>query len=388
MSKRGKGRDSTNSDQIRGNSLNNMMEGGMSRNQVGRGGREGERTGFRQGIGLSKERSSAVMLHPTLDSNNTGARLAQNTVVSKGTDMFLQGERDKAQLVSGQDLPFENDWIRDSQHRIPKGPKADVRKNLRQDTPIENDWIKENQHLIPTGPKAHTSAESRQAGFPRELYADVAKRGNIRRFPTRKSIRRNQKDARGMMKATKYVRSSLSNFADVDSIHPDIDRPSYDRDEGYKSRNDEARVHGNGDVMTLQTTRPRHEASLHRRSRSLEQERESQNPFPSPSPSRKARVRTPPVSRQPRPLITAVRQTKKEACSTNPTERVFRKVAASSLSTPPGSSQSNEGNLYDPNKTEEQKEKIRREIEEHNRGLGFQWFGTCLDAEMRESQRD
>jgi hypothetical protein len=58
------------------------------------------------------------------------------------------------------------------------------------------------------------------------------------------------------------------------------------------------------------------------------------------------------------------------------------------LSTPPGSSQSDEGNLYDPNKTEEQKEEIRREVEECNRGLGFEWFGTCVDAEMGESKRD
>jgi hypothetical protein len=116
MSKGGKGRGSTNSDQIRGSSRNNMMKGGMSRNQVGRGGREGEQTGIGQGIGLSKERSSAGMLHPTLDSNNTGARLAQNTVVSKDTDMFLQGERDRVQLVSGQDVPFENDWIKENRH--------------------------------------------------------------------------------------------------------------------------------------------------------------------------------------------------------------------------------------------------------------------------------
>jgi hypothetical protein len=140
--------------------------------------------------------------------------------------------------------------------------------------------------------------------------------------------------------------------------------------------------------MTLQTTRPRHEAPIHRHSRSPDQERESQNPFPPPSPSREARVRKPPVVQQSTPLITAVRQTKKEACSTNPTERVFRKVTASSLSTPPGSSQSDEGNLYDPNKTEEQKEEIRREVEECNRGLGFEWFGTCVDAEMGESKRD
>jgi hypothetical protein len=207
-------------------------------------------------------------------------------------------------------------------------------------------------------------------------------------FPPGKNTHSNKKDARRILNATKHVHSSLPNFAKVNSIHPSIERLSYDRDKGYNSRYDEAGVHRNGDVMTLQTTRPRNEAPIHRHSRSPEQERESRNPFLSPSPSRDARVRTPPVSPQPTPLITAARHTQKEACSTNPTDRVFRKVTASSLSTLPGSSQSDEGNLYDPKKTEEQKEKIRKEIEEHDRGLGFQWFGTCVDAWMRESQRD
>jgi hypothetical protein len=197
------------------------------------------------------------MLHSTLDSNDTGARLAQNTVVSKDTDMFLQGERDRVQLVSGQDVPFENDWIRENQYRIPKGPKADMWRSLRQDTPIdkpiENDWIKENLHLIPKGPKAHTSAESRQAEHTRELYVDVAKRGNMLRFSTGKDTHSNKKDARRTLNATKHVHSSLPNFAEVNTIHPSIEKLSYGRDEGYKSRNEEAVVHGDGDVMTLQT---------------------------------------------------------------------------------------------------------------------------------------
>ncbi|KAI4940275.1 hypothetical protein J4E86_011080 [Alternaria arbusti] len=79
---------------------------------------------------------------------------------------------------------------------------------------------------------------------------------------------------------------------------------------------------------------------------------------------------------------------KQQPIPTEPKADRLAKISANSLSTPSASSDGDDGNLYDPNKTEEEKEKIRQEINEHNRGLLVPpWSGPNLGPEMQDIER-
>ena len=259
-------------------------------------------------------------------------------IIPKGPKADRQGT-EEASAVPQQDTQPENDRIKENQHLIPTEPKADrLAKSRRvntklvpeQDAHIKNDRIKENQQSIPTEPKADRLAKRRQTEIERDLYRDAARRGYMLLRPTHMNPRR-----------------------------------------------------GNGVV---------HPTPTQRRSRSPEEEREYISSFP-PLPSSPAANVRPPLGNQQPTSVTpsaaaSVRPAGRVACSTNPTERTFRKVSAGSMSTPSASSDGDDGNLYDPNKTEEEKEKIRQEINEHNRGLlGPPWSGPNLGDAMQDIQR-
>lgn len=131
-----------------------------------------------------------------------------------------------------------------------------------------------------------------------------------------------------------------------------------------------------------------HPTPTHSRSRSPEEEREFLSSLPSLTPAQEARVRSTPRNQLPATATSSVRTPERVACSTNPTERTFRRVSASLLSTPSDSMQSDDGNLYDPNKTEEEKEQGWQENRGRNMGLLVPpWSGPSLGAEMRDIER-
>lgn len=195
-----------------------------------------------------------------------------------------------------------------------------------QDARPENDWVKTNQHLIPKESKADRLAKTRQTETKREFYVDVARRGYMHRRPTQMKPRRGNKDA--------------------------------------------------------------HPTPTHSRSRSPKEEREFLCSLPPLTPVQEAQVRSPSRNGLPATVTSSVRTPGRVACSTNPTERTFRRVSASSLPTPSTSMQSDDGNLYDPNKTEEEKEQGWQENRERNMGLLVPpWSGPSLGAEMRDIER-
>lgn len=241
-------------------------------------------------------------------------------------------ETEDASAVPQQDAHREN------QQLIPREPKADRLARSRQaetklvpeqDAHTKNDWFKERQHLIPKEPKADRLAKSRQAETKQNLYRDAARRGYMLQRPIQRHPRRESRNA--------------------------------------------------------------HPTPTQRRSRSPEEERDFLSSFPPLPSSLAANVRPPPENLPPTSVTPSAapsaRPARREACSTNPTERTFRKVSAASMSTPSGSTEDDDGNLYDPNKTEEEKEKIRQEIHQKNMGIRYQWSGPNLDPEMRDVER-
>ncbi|KAI4641828.1 uncharacterized protein J4E79_011599 [Alternaria viburni] len=254
-------------------------------------------------------------------------------------DRLAKSRQVDTKLVPEQDAHIKNEGIEENQQSIPTEPKADrlarnrqaeARSVPEQDARPEDEQIEGNQHRIPTGPRADRLANSWQTEIEQDLYRDAARRAYVLLRPSPKHPRR-------------------------ESIH----------------------------------ARP---IPTHSRSRSPEEEREFLSSFP-PLPSSPAANPRPPPLNQPPPSVTtsaapSARPARREACSTNPTERTFRKVSAASMSTPSGSTEEDDGNLYDPDKTEEEKEKIRQEINEHNRGLlDPPWSGPSLGSEMEDIQR-
>ncbi|KAI4702598.1 hypothetical protein J4E89_010319 [Alternaria sp. Ai002NY15] len=262
------------------------------------------------GSGTRREESSSISEQNAKDKKDW----FKENRVPKGPKADRQKTED-ASAVRQQDARTENDCIKGNQHLIPMEPTADRLARSRQvdtklvpeqDAHIKNDRIKENHQSIPTEPKADRLAKSRQREIERDLYRDAARRAYHLLRPIQKHPRR-------------------------ESIE--------------------------------------HPTPIYRRSRSPEEEREFNSSFPPLPPSPAANVRPPPGNQLLISVTPSAKPAGKVACSTTPTERTFRKVSAASTSTPTGSTEGDDGNLYDPDKTEEEKEKIRQEINEHNRGL-------------------
>ncbi|KAI4911338.1 hypothetical protein J4E85_011247 [Alternaria conjuncta] len=271
--------------------------------------------------------------------------------------------------VPEQDAQIEKDWFKEN--RVPKGPKADRQKTEeasavpQQDTQPGNDRIKENQHLIPTEPKADRLARSRQADTKLVPEQDAHTKHDWVK-ESQQSIPTEPKADRLAKSRQREIERGLYRHAARRAYH--LLRPiqKHPRRESIE-----------------------HPTPIYRRSRSPEEERDFLSSFPPLPSSRAATARPPPVNQPPTSVTPSAapsaRPARREACSTNPTERTFRKVSAGSMST---SSEGDDGNLYDSNKTEEEKEKIRQEINEHNRGLlDAPWSGPNLGDAMQDIQR-
>ena len=271
--------------------------------------------------------------------------------------------RGEPSSVPEQDGPIEKDWFKEN--RVPKGPKADQQKTEevsavpQQDTQPENDRIKENQQLIPTEPKADRLAKGRLVS---EQDAHIKNEGieeNQQSIPTEPKADRLAKSRQREIGRDLYRHAARRAYHLLRPLQKHPRRESIE-----------------------------HPTPIYRRSRSPEEEREFNSSFPPLPSSLGANVRPPPGNQPPTSVTPSARPSGRVACSTNPTERTFRKVSAGSIATPSGSSEGDDGNLYDSNKTEEEKEKIRQEINEHNRGLlDPPWSGPSLGPEMQDIQR-
>jgi len=333
------GRSSRNFDGGRrgGRGFNNTWTGGAFNNFLGGTGR-GVGYGLPiRGMGGDTRREESSSISEQNAQIKTDWFEENQHRIPKGPKADRQ-ETEEASAVPQQDTQPENDRIEENQHLIPTEPKADrlakpwqagTRPVPEQDARPKDDWFKEKQHLIPKEPKADRLAKSRQAEIKQDLYRDAARRGCMLLRPTQKHPRRESIDA--------------------------------------------------------------HPTPTHIRFRSPEEEREYISSFPPLPSSPVANVRPPPGNQPPTsvPLSAApsARPAARVACSTHPTERTFRKVSAGSMSTPTGSTEDDDGNLYDPNKTEEEKEKIWQEINEKNMGIRYPWAGPSLDPHMRDVER-
>ena len=282
--------------------------------------------------------------------------------------------RENSSSISEQDARIREDWFKENQHWIPKGPKADRQETeeasavLQQDTQPENDRTKENQHLIPTEPKADRLAKSRQVNtkLVPEQDAHVKSdwiKGDQQSIPTEPKADRLAKSRQAETKQDLYRDAARRGYR---LLRPTQKHPR----------------------LESKDARP---TPTQRRSRSPEEEREFNSSFPPLPSSPAANVRPPPGNRPPTSVTPSAapsaRPAGRVACSTNPTERTFRKVSAGSTSTLSGAAEGDDGNLYDPNKTEEEKEKIRQEIHQKNMGIRYQWSGPNLDPQMRDVER-
>ncbi|KAI4639574.1 uncharacterized protein J4E78_010901 [Alternaria triticimaculans] len=281
--------------------------------------------------------------------------------------------RGEPSSVSEQNAQIEKDWLKENQ--VPKGPRADRQEGEeasavpQQDTQPENDRIKENQQLIPTEPKADRLAKTWQTGTRQTGTRPVPEQDthikNDRVKENQQSIPTEPKADRLAKSRQREIERDLYRHAARRAYH--LLRPiqKHPRRESIE-----------------------HPTPIYRRSRSPEEEREFNSSFPPLPSSPAANVGPPPGNQTPTSVPASARPARREACSTNPTERTFRKVSAASTSTPTGSTEGDDGNLYDPDKTEEEKEKIRQEINEHNRGLlDPPWSGPSLGSEMQDIQR-